>query len=151
MTNDPLLSTLTEEHAAVEAFTSLLALEQKALSSNKTLGMLTEIVGQKTELAHRLTALEKTRDAELVALGLPRGRQGIEMACKGDARRENQWALLRRSTERARLANLRTGMMIRTRMEHNRRALAILRGETGSGGGGAMLYGPDGRLPAFGR
>jgi len=147
--NDVLLSTLTEEHAAVEALASLLALEQKALASNKALATLSTIVGQKTEISQRLAALEKARDAELVALGLPRGRQGIEMACKGHAQRENQWALLRRSTERARVANLRTGMMIRTRMEHNRRALAILRGETG--GGGAMLYGPDGRLPAFGR
>ncbi|HEY1611606.1 MAG TPA: flagellar protein FlgN [Paraburkholderia sp.] len=148
--NDPLLSTLTEEHAAIEAFASLLALEQKALASKAGLATLPTIVGQKTELTQRLAALEKIRDAELVALGMPRGRKGIEMACKGNAQRENQWTLLRHSTERARVANLRTGMMIRTRMEHNRRALAILRGETG--GGGAMgLYGPDGRVPAFGR
>lgn len=145
--NDTLLATLTEELATVEAFASLLALEQKALLSNKALGTLPTIVAQKTELTQQLAGLEKVRDAQLVERGLPRGRKGIEMASQGDTRIANQWSLLKGSAERARRANLRTGLMIRTRMDHNRRALAILRGDTG---GASMLYGPDGRLPGFG-
>ncbi|HEY4805943.1 MAG TPA: flagellar protein FlgN [Paraburkholderia sp.] len=144
---DALLATLIDEHAAVEAFASLLAYEEKALVSADGMDALPQIVEQKTALTQRLAGLEKARDAQLAALGLPGGRKGIEMACDGDTRVASQWALLRGSTERARRKNLTIGMMIRTRMDHNRRALAILRGDTGNG---AMLYGPDGRLPAFG-
>jgi len=144
---DALLATLIDEHAAVEAFASLLAYEEKALVSADGMDALPQIVEQKTTLTQRLAGLEKARDAQLAGLGLPGGRKGIEMACDGDTRLASQWALLKGSTERARRKNLTIGMMIRTRMEHNRRALAILRGDTGNG---AMLYGPDGRLPAFG-
>ncbi|WP_322058878.1 flagellar protein FlgN [Paraburkholderia sp. J63] len=145
---DALLATLIDEHAAVEAFASLLAFEEKALTTADGIGALPQIVEEKTTLTQRLAGLEKARDAQLAGLGLPGGRKGIEMACDGDARLAGQWALLKGSTERARRQNLTIGMMIRTRMEHNRRALAILRGETGNGA--SMLYGPDGRLPAFG-
>ncbi|MBV8261689.1 MAG: flagellar protein FlgN [Paraburkholderia sp.] len=144
---DALLATLIDEHAAVEAFASLLAYEEKALVSADGIEALPQIVEQKTTLTQRLASLEKARDAQLAGLGLPGGRKGIEMACDGDTRVASQWALLKGATERARRKNLTIGMMIRTRMEHNRRALAILRGDTGNG---AMLYGPDGRLPAFG-
>jgi flagellar biosynthesis protein FlgN len=144
---DALLATLIDEHATVEAFASLLAYEEKALVSADGMDALPQIVEQKTTLTQRLAGLEKARDAQLAGLGLPGGRKGIEMACDGDTRLASQWALLKGSTERARRKNLTIGMMIRTRMEHNRRALAILRGETGNA---AMLYGPDGRLPAFG-
>jgi flagellar biosynthesis protein FlgN len=144
---DALLATLIDEHATVEAFASLLAYEEKALVSADGMEALPQIVEQKTTLTQRLAGLEKARDAQLAGLGLPAGRKGIEMACDGDTRLASQWALLKGSTERARRKNLTIGMMIRTRMEHNRRALAILRGETGNA---AMLYGPDGRLPAFG-
>ncbi|WP_321915347.1 MULTISPECIES: flagellar protein FlgN [unclassified Paraburkholderia] len=144
---DALLATLIDEHATVEAFASLLAYEEKALVSADGMEALPQIVEQKTTLTQRLAGLEKARDAQLAGLGLPGGRKGIEMACDGDTRLASQWELLKGSTERARRKNLTIGMMIRTRMEHNRRALAILRGETGNG---AMLYGPDGRLPAFG-
>ena len=144
---DALLATLIDEHAAVEAFASLLACEEKALVSADGMDTLPQIVEQKTTLTQRLAGLEKARDAQLAGLGLPGGRKGIEMACDGDTRLASQWALLKGATERARRRNLTIGMMIRTRMEHNRRALAILRGDTGNG---AMLYGPDGRLPSFG-
>jgi flagellar biosynthesis protein FlgN len=144
---DALLATLIDEHSTVEAFASLLAYEEKALVSADGMEALPQIVEQKTTLTQRLAGLEKARDAQLAGLGLPAGRKGIEMACDGDTRLASQWALLKGSTERARRKNLTIGMMIRTRMEHNRRALAILRGETGNA---AMLYGPDGRLPAFG-
>lgn len=145
---DALLATLIDEHATVEAFASLLAVEQKALTSAEGLSSLSKIVEEKTVLTQRLAGLEKARDTQLAGLGLPAGRKGIEMACEGDTRIAGQWELLKGSTERARRANLTNGMMIGTRMEHNRRALAILRGETGNAG--SMLYGPDGRLPSFG-
>ncbi len=144
---DALLSTLIDEHATVEAFASLLAFEEKALTTSGGISSLPSIVEQKTELTQRLAGLEKVRDAQLAELGLPAGRKGVEMACRSDARLKSQWALLMGSTERARRANLTIGMMIRTRMEHNRRALSILRGETANS---TSFYGPDGRLPAFG-
>jgi flagellar biosynthesis protein FlgN len=145
---DALLATLIDEHATVEAFASLLAVEKKALTSLEGMGSLPGIVEQKTTLTQRLAGLEKVRDAELAGLGLPAGPKGLELASVQDERIAGQWALLKGSTERARRANLTIGMMIRTRMEHNRRALAILRGDMGNSG--PMLYGPDGRLPAFG-
>lgn len=145
---DALLATLIDEHATVEAFASLLAYEEKALTSVDAIDALPSIVEQKTELTARLAGLEKVRDAQLTELGLPRGRAGIEMACGDDSRLANQWTLLKESTERARRANLTVGMMINTRMDHNRRALAILRGEDRKSN--TMLYGPDGRVPAFG-
>ncbi|WP_233865232.1 flagella synthesis protein FlgN [Paraburkholderia adhaesiva] len=145
---DTLLATLIDEHAAVEAFASLLAVEQKALTSLDGMNTLPQIVEQKSVLTQRLAGLEKARDAQLAGLGLPSGRKGIEMACENDARLAGQWELLKGSTERARRANITVGMMIRTRMDHNRRSLSILRGDTGNGG--PALYGPDGRLPAFG-
>ncbi|MBN3858197.1 MULTISPECIES: flagella synthesis protein FlgN [unclassified Paraburkholderia] len=145
---DALLATLIDEHAAVEAFASLLAFEEKALTSAEGIDALPQIVEQKTTLTQRMAGLEKVRDAQLAGLGLPGGRKGIEMACGSDTRLAGTWELLKVSTERARRQNLTIGMMIRTRMEHNRRALAILRGETNSAT--SMLYGPDGRLPQFG-
>ncbi|MFP6557565.1 flagella synthesis protein FlgN [Paraburkholderia sp. B3] len=145
---DALLATLIDEHATVEAFASLLAVEQKALTTLGGIGSLPQIVEQKTTLTQRLAGLEKVRDAELAGLGLPAGPKGLELASRNDERIAGQWALLKGSTERARRSNLTIGMMIRTRMEHNRRALAILRGDTGNST--PMLYGPDGRLPAFG-
>ncbi|WP_296663033.1 flagella synthesis protein FlgN [Paraburkholderia sp.] len=146
---DALLATLIDEHAAVEAFASLLAVEQKALTSLDGMDTLPQIVEQKTVLTQCLAGLEKVRDAELAGLGLPGGRKGIEMACENDTRLAGQWALLKSSTERARRANITVGMMIQTRMEHNRRSIAILRGDTG-GKSTQMLYGPDGRMPSFG-
>jgi flagellar biosynthesis protein FlgN len=146
---DTLLATLIDEHAAVEAFASLLAVEQKALTSLDGMNTLPQIVEQKTVLTQRLAGLEKVRDTELAGLGLPTGRKGIEMACENDTRLAGQWERLKGSTERARRANITVGMMIRTRMEHNRRSLAILRGDIG-GNSGPALYGPDGRLPAYG-
>jgi flagellar biosynthesis protein FlgN len=146
---DTLLATLIDEYAAVEAFASLLAVEQKALTTMDGMNTLPQIVEQKTVLTQRLAGLEKARDAKLAGLGLPGGRKGIEMACENDTRLAGQWELLKGSTERARRANITVGMMIRTRMEHNRRSLAILRGDIG-GSSGPALYGRDGRLPAFG-
>jgi len=146
---DALLAMLIDEHAAVEAYASLLAVEQKALTSVDGMHTLPQIVAQKTALTQRLAALEKMRDAELATLGLPHGPKGIEMACERDTRLAGQWKLLKGSTDRARRANLTVGMMIRTRMEHNQRSIAILRGDIAGKKAAPGFYGPDGKMPAF--
>jgi flagellar biosynthesis protein FlgN len=143
---DALLATLIDEHATVEALASLFAYEEKTLTSADALIELPSIVAQKTNLTDRLAGLEKVRDAQLADLGLPRGRKGIEAAGAADSRIASQWTLLQGSTERARRANQTIGLLIHTRMDYNRRALAVLRGDTGK----SSFYGPDGRMPAFG-
>ncbi|HTI17089.1 MAG TPA: flagellar protein FlgN [Trinickia sp.] len=143
---DVLLNTLIEEHATLEAFTSLLAYEEKALAAVSPMETLPPIIEKKTELTEKLASLEKERDAQLRALGLPSGWKGMDLACADDARLAKQWKLLQGVVDRARRANLRNGMMIRVRMNYNERALSVLRGTSSRGAAG--VYGPDGRMAA---
>jgi flagella synthesis protein FlgN len=143
---DALLATVIDEYATVEAFASLLAYEQKALAAASPLDTLPSIIEKKTELTEKLAALEKVRDEQLAQLGFPSGWKGMEMVSGEDARLADQWTLLQASAERARRANFNNGHMIRTRMNYNQRALAILRGT----GETASFYGPDGRMPTVG-
>ncbi|KMZ11602.1 Flagellar biosynthesis protein FlgN [Candidatus Burkholderia humilis] len=53
-----------------------------------------------------------------------------------------QWTLLRDAARRAKQGN-NNGVLIRTRMEYNRKALAALQVAPAK----ASFYGPDGRLP----
>ncbi|GAB5098744.1 flagellar protein FlgN [Caballeronia sp. LP006] len=140
---DALLSTVTEEVAAVLAFEALLAHEEKALIAAQPLEALPGIIENKTELTERIAALEKDRDAHLHALDLPGGFAGMEVAAQGDARIAEQWALLCAAARRARQGNNNNGVLIRTRMEYNRKALAALQVAPSKAG----FYGPDGRLP----
>ncbi|MBX4355297.1 flagellar protein FlgN, partial [Mycobacterium tuberculosis] len=59
---EELLATVNDEHATVEAFASLLAYEEKALTMAQPLEMLPGIVEKKSELIDRLAQLERTRD-----------------------------------------------------------------------------------------
>ena len=68
---DALLATVIEEVAAVQAFESLLAHEEKALIAAQPLAELPGIIEEKTALTERIGTLEKQRDAQLGALGLP--------------------------------------------------------------------------------
>lgn len=141
---DALLATVTEEHATLEAFASLLMYEEKALAAVSPLETLPGIVEQKTELTDKLASLEKTRDAQLQQMGLPAGWKGMELAIADDTRLAKQWQLLQGVVQRARRANATNGLMIRIRMNYNQSALAILRGATSRHS--ASVYGPDGRM-----
>ena len=143
---DALLHTVTEEHATLEAFASLLVYEEKALTAVSPVETLPAILEKKTELTDKLASLEKARDAQLKALGLPAGKRGMELAGADEPRLAQQWKLVQDVVERARRANMTNGLMIRVRMNYNEKALAILRGATANNTAG--VYGPDGRVSA---
>jgi flagella synthesis protein FlgN len=67
----------------------------------------------------------------------------MEAAVAADERLVDHWNLLRAAATRARQGNNSNGVLIRTRMEYNRRALAELRIAPAKSG----FYGPDGRVP----
>ena len=139
---DALLATVHEELDAVQAFESLLAFEEKALIAASPLETLPSIIEQKTALTERIAGLEKQRDAQLAALGFAGGFAGMESAVtKKNARRAVEAACA--AATRAKQANNNNGVLIRTRMDYNRRALAALRVAPAKSG----FYGPDGRLP----
>ncbi|SAK39163.1 FlgN family protein [Caballeronia catudaia] len=140
---DALLATVTEEVAAVQAFENLLVEEEKALIAAQPLPALPSIIEHKTALTERISVLEKTRDEQLNALGFPGGFAGMEAAAASDEAIAGQWALLTASARRAKQGNNNNGVLIRTRMEYNRKALAALQVAPSKSG----FYGPDGRVP----
>ncbi|AIO77194.1 flagellar protein FlgN [Burkholderia multivorans] len=142
---EELLATINDEHATVEAFASLLAYEEKALTTAEPLAMLPDIVEKKTALLDRLAQLERTRDTQLAALGFPAGKKGMDLVAERDTRLAGCWTLLQQAAERARRANANNGMLIRIRMDYNERALAVLRSAPAPAG----VYGPDGRVSAL--
>jgi flagellar biosynthesis protein FlgN len=139
---DALLATVIDETAAVQAFESLLAYEGKALTAASPLDTLPSIIEQKTALTEQLAALERQRDEQLGALGLPKGFVGMEQAATADETLASHWHELLLAAERARRGNNSIGVMIRSRMEYNRNALAALTVAPKS-----AFYGPDGRVP----
>jgi flagella synthesis protein FlgN len=145
-THTSLYATLVDEHSAVEAFASLLAREEQALCSTEPLDALGPIVDDKTALVEKLAKLELERNGQLAAVGLPSGRAGMDAAAASDARLARQWSLLQQSAERARVRNVTNSVLIRVRMDYNRRALDALRAVPAK----QDLYGPDGRFAAVG-
>jgi flagella synthesis protein FlgN len=143
---DALLATVIDEYATIEAFASVLVAEQKALCQVNPAEMLRPIVEKKIELVGKLATLEKIRDSQLAEMGLPGGWSGIELAAGRDPKLAAQWTLLQQSVERARRSNKTNGVLIRTRMEYNQRALDVLQVRPPK----PSLYGPDGRVPGFG-
>lgn len=143
---DALLATLIDEHASVEVFASVLALEEQALTVAHPIELLPPIVEKKTELIEQLAALEQVRDARLAEMGFPAGSQGMTLAAAADKRIAAQWSLLQQAAQRAWSQNTTNGVLIRTRMDYNRRALEVLQVMPQNTG----FYGPDGRIPAYG-
>jgi flagella synthesis protein FlgN len=143
---DTLLATVVDEYTTIEEFASVLVVEQKALTQVDPAEMLKPIVEKKTELVGKLATLEKLRDSQLAEMGLPTGWKGIELAAASDKKLAAQWSLLQRSVERAHRSNKTNGVLIRTRMDYNQRALDVLQVRPPK----PALYGPDGRVPGFG-
>ncbi|WP_213781230.1 flagellar protein FlgN [Caballeronia sp. dw_276] len=140
---DALLATVIEEIAAVEAFESLLAYEEKALTAASPLETLPSIIEQKVVLTEQIAVLERTRDEQLGALGLPAGFAGMEQVVIGDEKLTVHWQELLDVAGRAKRSNNNNGVLIRTRMEYNRTALAALTIAPVK----SAFYGPDGRVP----
>ena len=88
---DALLATVIDETAAVQAFESLLVHEEKALIAASPLDTLPSIIEQKTALTEQLAALERQRDEQLDALGLPKGFIGMEQAVTGHEALASRW------------------------------------------------------------
>lgn len=141
---DELLATVNDEHATVEAFASLLAYEEKALTMASPLEALPGIIEKKNGLIEQLANLERLRDSQLAALGFPGGKKGMDQAAESDTRLASRWQLLQQSADRAQRANANNGMLVRIRMDYNERALAVLRAAPERVG----FYGPDGRVSA---
>jgi flagellar biosynthesis protein FlgN len=142
---DALLATVIDETAAVAAFEALLAFEQKALTAARPLEVLPSLIEQKTALTEQLAALEKQRDIQLGALGLPPGSAGMQQAVADDEELTGHWEQLLAAAKRAQRGNNNNGVLIRTRMEFNRRTLAAMRIVPVKQG----FYGPDGRVPGI--
>ena len=142
---DALLATVIDETAAVQAFESLLAYEGKALTAASPLDTLPSIIEQKTALTEQLAALERQRDEQLGALDLPKGFVGMEQAVTGDEGLSAHWQELLAAAGRARRGNNDIGVLIRSRMEYNRNALAALTLAPPK----SAFYGPDGRVPGI--
>lgn len=142
---DALLATVIDETAAVQAFESLLAHEGKALTAASPLETLPSIIERKTALTEQLAALERQRDEQLGALGLPKGFVGMEQAVTDDEALSVHWRELLAAAGRARRGNNDIGVLIRSRMEYNRNALAALTLAPPK----SVFYGPDGRMPGI--
>ena len=143
---DALLATVIDEYSTIEEFASVLAIEQKALTQVEPAEMLRPVVEKKTELVGKLATLEKLRDSQLAEMGLPGGWSGIELAAARDPKLAAQWSLLQQSVRRAHRSNKTNGVLIRTRIEYNQRALDVLQVRPPK----PSFYGPDGRVPGFG-
>jgi flagella synthesis protein FlgN len=142
---DALLATVIDETAAVAAFEALLAFEQKALTAARPLEVLPTLIERKTALTEQIAVLEKQRDSQLGELGLPPGFVGMQQAVVGDEVLMGHWQELLAGAKRAQRRNNNNGVLIRTRMEFNRRTLDAMRIAPVKQG----FYGPDGRVPGI--
>lgn len=144
-----LLVYATEEQAAAAEFAALLEQEQAALLTGPILEELPLIVERKSALLARLSELAMQRERCLEALGYDTGRTGMLSALEKDARLLPIWEDLVRHASRARSRNATIGMLVRTRLDYNQRALNVLRDACGLTP--MAVYGPDGRMPIFSR
>jgi flagella synthesis protein FlgN len=147
---DALLTCLTEEQQTANRFAVLLAEEQAALMTGNLGDVLPAIVERKAALATQLAELSVERGRCLGLLGFSNDRQGMLAAIATDARLAPIWEELAKNAASARSRNLTNGMLVRTRMEYNQRAIAVLR-EAGSTGASTPVYGPDGRISVYSR
>lgn len=140
MTMQALLTALTDEAAAIRAFSSLLEQEQQALVSG-TLEALPELTDRKTHAVADLSRLGRERDANLQSLGYTPDEAGARAAAAADKQVGDAWQALIDAAQAAKRANETNGVLIRTRLTYTTQALTVLYGPSQS----APLYGPDGR------
>lgn len=142
-----LLVYATEEQAAASDFANLLEEEQATLLSGAVLDVLPHIVDRKSALIARLAELTQQRERCLAALGYGNGRPAMLKAVAQDPRLKPIWEDLVRHATQARSRNVTNGMLVRTRLDYNQRALNVLRDACGMTP--VRVYGPDGRMSEF--
>jgi flagella synthesis protein FlgN len=136
------------EADAVRRFVHLLRAENRALSDGDT-DALPALAEEKAELAVRLKDLTERRDTELQTQGHSADAEGMAEWCAEhpmDSGVAQAWDAILVDAKEARELNLLNGELIKARMEHNARAIEILR----HGDAPLELYGPDGQSKKHG-
>lgn len=135
-----LLTLLTEEATAVEAFVRLLGNEQQALQDGE-LEALPALTEQKTAAVGQLARLGQARNQLLQQAGLPTDQAGLKAWARGEPVRLTLVERVLALAAEAREMNRLNGTLIASRLSQTQNALDILmRSQTGGG-----LYGPDGQ------
>lgn len=137
--NTRLLSHLTEERGAIEAFLELLDQEVEMLAQGN-FAALPALTKRKEQLADQIALLDLEREQQQVALGYPADHDGAHAAAlAGGENLQQAWQALLESAEQARERNHRNGVMIHTHLDYTRQSINFLRAC------GQSLYGPDGQ------
>lgn len=133
---------LGEEIGKLRQFIELLQREQELLTRGDTEALL-PLIEQKNGLANALGGYARMRENELVRLGLPAGRAGMEawLASGSASAPRGDWQTLLALAGQARDINAANGKLIGLHMQHNQQAFNALMGAAGR----AMTYGPDGQ------
>ena len=143
---------LSEENSSIRAFVALLKEEQGLLTSglNDDIEKLPALTERKDRLSVELNTIAMNRGSKLLALGLTADRSGIDTWLQSHAANTTLGALWENTlalASEARELNRQNGDLIAIRMQHNSRALDVLKGT----GLGLDLYGPDGQAAALGQ
>lgn len=135
-----MLAALRAELAGVEALLVILEREQQMLMTG-SIATLPELTTQKSTL---VADIDKQSQARLVWFPVDAAaRQTLFLQQPTIA---TAWAALSERANRAAALNQSNGLLINQRLQHNREALHILRGqETGQ-----PTYGPDGQQQSLG-
>jgi flagella synthesis protein FlgN len=145
MLPDPLAGLLVQELEFLRAFVALLGREQDLLGKGSA-EPLAALAAEKSTMAAELARLAAARDTELVGLGLPAGRAGMEawLGSKAGTARQTDWQRLLELTAEARALNETNGKLISLHLQNNQQALSVLMAAVDQ----AVTYGPDGQQKA---
>lgn len=144
----PIERLVLEEAREMRAFVCLLEEESDALRSG-TDEQLLSIASSKSRFCDRLQELSVRRAATVASEATGMGREALSLwlaQLPAGSPLKSAWADLMALTTRAQALNDENGALIRSRIGHNRRALAILLDHTDPSG----VYGPDGQARAGG-
>jgi flagella synthesis protein FlgN len=134
---------IAEEVHALRAFLDLLQQEQRLLLEAQA-DRLLPIAEQKNRASAQLARLALSRAQLLAAQGFGSSAAAVTAwlsQLPGDVPQRASWNTLLETAARARALNAENGELIRTRLQHNQRALAVLAAASDQ----ATLYGPDGQ------
>lgn len=133
---------LAAELADLERFCKLLHAEQDVLTRAEA-DKLPPLVEEKSVLAGRLGQRLAEREQALLALGLPKGREGMTawLAARRDPQLDALWTQLLDHTGQARRQQELNGRLLALQLQNTQQALAALM----SASGRPLTYGPDGQ------
>jgi flagellar biosynthesis protein FlgN len=134
---------LGEEARELRSFLTLLEREQRALTNGDAEALM-PLADEKNRLTERLHSLGQQRAEWFVAHGYGGDHNAIGawlQRTSQDGSTSGNWQQVLDLATRARTINEENGTLIRMRMQHNQRALAILLAASNR----AALYGPDGQ------